>query len=230
MQLKATQFMLPLLRLSDNDVDAIAEFVSEKVSQAPALLDGAPVVIDLEALPADNRALDFASVVGTLRACGMVPVGIRGADDEHRAMAGAFDLAVLPKAAPARKRPSNGATTAPTAEKDKNSAAATMLVDKPIRSGQRLYAKGADMIVTGNVSAGSEILADGHIHVYGSLRGRAMAGVTGKPDARIFCQGLNAELVSIAGVYRVNEDLDPKVRNSAVTIRLDGSRLIFSAL
>lgn len=235
MQLKATQFMLPLLQLSDNNVDAIADFVGEKIAQAPALLKGAPVVVDLEALPPHNRAVDFASVVGVLRAHGMIPIGIRGADENNRDMAAAMDLAVMPGATAQRRRPATkAATKSETPAKGPanggNEAQPTMMVDRPVRSGQRIYARGTDLIVRATVGAGSELLADGNIHVYGALRGRAMAGVGGDKTARVFCLGLDAELVSIAGVYRVNEDLDEQWRGQAVEIQLDKQRLVFTAL
>jgi septum site-determining protein MinC len=102
---------------------------------------------------------------------------------------------------------------------------ASMLVTEPIRSGRQIYAAGCDLIVVGPVSPGAELLADGSIHVYGTLRGRALAGVSGDQNARIFCQSLEAELVSIAGLYRVSEDMDKEIRRRHVQIYLNNGFL-----
>ncbi|MAB25605.1 MAG: septum site-determining protein MinC [Pseudomonadales bacterium] len=105
------------------------------------------------------------------------------------------------------------------------------LITEPVRSGQQVYARGGDLIVMAPVSAGAELLADGHIHVYGPLRGRALAGVQGNTEARIFCQNLEAELVSIAGQYKVAEDLRKEQHwKQAVHISLAGDSLKISAL
>lgn len=101
----------------------------------------------------------------------------------------------------------------------------TLVIRQPVRSGQKVYARGGDLIVLSSVNTGAEILADGHIHVYGTLRGRALAGVQGREDARIFCKNLQADLVAIAGFYLTNEDLPAEKRNTAVHIRLQGESL-----
>ncbi len=102
----------------------------------------------------------------------------------------------------------------------------TKLITSPIRSGMQVYAKEADLIVTAPVSAGAELLADGHIHVYGPLRGRALAGVQGNQDARIFCRALEAELISIAGYYLTKEDIEPPtVSHGMIQIYLDNEQV-----
>ncbi len=107
---------------------------------------------------------------------------------------------------------------------------AGLTITPPVRSGQRLYAQGGDLVELAPVSAGAELMADGHIHVYGPLRGRALAGVKGNADARIFCQDLRAELISVAGHYRVSENLDPALAGRPVQVRLQDGRLITEAL
>lgn len=102
---------------------------------------------------------------------------------------------------------------------------ATLVIKQPVRSGQKVYAKGRDLLVLASVSTGAEILADGHIHVYGSLRGRAFAGAQGNEEARIFCTDLQADLVSIAGIYMINDDLPDDIRKTAVQISLAGEEL-----
>ncbi|WP_207486017.1 septum site-determining protein MinC [Arenibaculum pallidiluteum] len=100
-------------------------------------------------------------------------------------------------------------------------AARALVVSEPIRSGRQVYAARGDLVVLGPVSPGAELLADGNIHVYGPLRGRALAGLSGDRNARIFCQSLEAEMVSIAGLYRISEDMDPAVQRKPVQIWLD---------
>jgi septum site-determining protein MinC len=107
---------------------------------------------------------------------------------------------------------------------------ATLIVTEPVRSGRQVYAAKGDLVILGPVSAGAEVLADGNIHIYNTLRGRALAGITGDTSARIFCNSLEAELVSIAGLYRVSEDLDRNVYKKQVQIYLDDGYLRMDAL
>jgi septum site-determining protein MinC len=150
-------------------------------------------------------------------------VGISGGDEAQNDLAATMELAVL-SGGGVRPRPS-----APRPERPPQ-AVPGRLVDQPVRSGQRIYAPGGDLIVTGPVSSGAELLADGSIHVYGALRGRALAGVKGEAGARVFCQALQAELVSVAGIYRVSEDIDEPLRGRAAQIYLHEDRLIVQAL
>ncbi|MCB1866251.1 MAG: septum site-determining protein MinC [Chromatiales bacterium] len=222
-ELKATGFTLPLLRVLANDPDAIVRELEAKIAQAPDFFRQAPVVVDLSALPPQQRSPDLARLVGLLRAHGLVPIGLRGAGDEARALAEVLELAVLPEPrATARAARETPATS--------NGAQRSQLVERTIRSGQRIYARGADLIVRGAVSAGAEVLADGNVHIYGALRGRALAGVGGDGAARIFCQALDAELVSIAGHYRVSDDLTTAVRGRPIEVALEGMRLVFRSL
>lgn len=124
---------------------------------------------------------------------------------------------------PARREP---AATVPR----EGDASAALLMTRPIRSGRRVYAEGRDLVATASVSAGAELIADGNIHVYGTLRGRALAGVRGDEDARIFCQSLDAELVSVAGAYRVRDDIDEALIGQAVQIYLKDDRLVIDPL
>ena len=107
----------------------------------------------------------------------------------------------------------------------------TMVVDKPLRSGQRVYARGCDLIVMAMVNVGAEVIADGHIHAYAPLRGRVMAGARGNTEARIFALNLEAELISIAGIYRTGEvALPDEVRGKPAQVRLDGEKLLIQPL
>lgn len=118
----------------------------------------------------------------------------------------------------------SGSASAPASGKS------TLMVRIPVRSGQRVYAQGGDLVVLTSISPGAELLADGHIHVYGALRGRALAGVSGNPEARIFCHSLEAELISIAGYWRVREDMPEGLIGKPVQIALEGERLTIEPL
>jgi len=135
-----------------------------------------------------------------------------------------FELSEVEKATAAPEPDQTALADAPTLRP-------TMVIDKPVRTGQRIYAEGADLVVLAIVNAGAELIADGDIHIYAPLRGRAIAGAHGNEGARIFVQRLEAELISIAGCFRVFEDGIPEnVRGKPAQIHLDGSRLVFQPL
>ena len=210
-ELKARQFTLPALKLLGTDMDRVAELLGQKVSQAPDFFHNTPVVIDLEGLPDQDGVVDFALLVGLLRGYGMVPVGVRGGTPEQNQAAEAMELAILagarPDGAQANAMPGSRSASPPQPAPKAAPPSGSTLVTRPVRSGQRVYAAGGDLIVCAQVSPGAELLADGNIHVYGTLRGRALAGVKGNRDSRIFCHNLQAELVSVAGHYKLSENL-----------------------
>jgi septum site-determining protein MinC len=239
-ELRATTFTLPTLRLFSADLGELSCFLETKIQQAPEFFRNAPVVVDLSHLP--EVALDFPLLVGLLRGLGLLPIGVRGGSEQHRETARLMDLAILaqgargPGAAIAAKPGAPAAAPAPASQRGAPERApagagvAGRLVTRPVRSGQRLYAQGGDLVVLAPVSSGAELMADGNIHVYGPLRGRALAGVKGNAEARIFCQDLRAELISVAGHYRVSENLDPALAGRPVQVRLQDGRLIIEAL
>jgi septum site-determining protein MinC len=147
-----------------------------------------------------------------------------------------MELAVFP---PSRKAKStnhparNNVTRQPprqSQQQPKPMTATAKIIDAPVRSGQRVYAKGGDLILLAPVSSGAEVVADGHVHAYAPIRGRVMAGVLGDESACIFCKDLSAELVSIAGRYKISEDLQPRYMGRLVAVSLSGDRLIFKKL
>jgi len=221
--LKAGQFLMPTLVIRDTDVAELERFLAEQVSRLPAFFDQAPIAIDLSGLQDRHELESFPMIVGMLRGHGMVPVGVRGASAEQKAQAQALELAVMPNV---RKPPKPAASPAAGAPEPVR----PMIVDAPVRSGQRVYARDADLILLAGVGSGAEVMADGHVHVYGTLRGRAMAGVSGDIAACIFCRGLEAELVSVAGRYRVSENLEDEHVGKAVQVSLSGDRLVFRTL
>lgn len=223
-ELKGRMITLSVLRVLTSDLDALGERLDEKIATAPDLFQNFPVLLDFEDLPAEAQiAFDIARLDRLLRDRSFVPVGIRGAGGVLTGIAAGVGIGVI--AAHAHPEPNR--------HKDKEKAparSANLLIKTPVRSGQQIYAQGGDLIVLATVSPGAEILADGNIHIYGSLRGRALAGVQGDTEARIFCRELDAELISIAGRYRVSENIQESDRTRPVQVRLSGDNLIIENL
>jgi septum site-determining protein MinC len=178
----------------------------------------------------DNN-IDFIELGDLCKEYGLVPIAIRGGNEDQLMSAHVAGLPKLPPAASPQELDVpdvNIKTVTETVEVPVQ--ASHKLVTAPVRSGQQIYAANADLIVVAAVSPGAEILADGNIHVYGPLRGRALAGVKGDTQARIFCYSQEAELMSIAGTYKVSEDLKSHYPRQAVQAYLEGNQLIISPL
>jgi septum site-determining protein MinC len=221
-QLKGSLLTITVIELLKADMPAIqAQFLS-LIKQTPDLFRRMPIIIDLNKIKEAVTPIDFAAIQQMLRDNGLVPVGLRGGSTEQQSAATTAGLAILSNA----KSDKNEATSAKSGKTgEPTSSSIAKLVTQPVRSGQQIYAKGGDLIILSSVSPGAEILADGNIHIYGALRGRALAGVTGDKYARIFCQKLDAELVSIAGHYWVNDDLSALPGGQTIQIYLDNDRL-----
>jgi septum site-determining protein MinC len=228
------------VRVRNADPEALRAAIELRVREAPALFERAPVVVDLSFLSPQPDDNEVRGLLDAVRGAGMLPVGLAYGDDATDALARRLDLPLIAKFRPAYERaehhepaaePSDtpSASTAPvttgTAE-----PTATLQHHQPVRTGQQVYAQGSDLVVVGAVANGAEVLADGNIHVYGALRGRAFAGATGDKSARIFCSEFRAEIVSIAGHYRVFEELPKEFAGRAVQIRLDQDRLQITRL
>ena len=223
-QLKGGMITVTALNLHHADLERFAKELAQKVRQNPGFFQGMPVVIDLQAMKDAADEVDIPRVALLLGDQGMMPLGVRNCSPSQRQVAQDFGLALLPDTEGAR--PQRAAPQAPASKP----ATSTKVIRQPVRSGQQIYAEGGDLIVLSSVSPGAEILADGHIHVYGGLHGRALAGVQGDPQARIFCRKLYAELISIAGIYRVYEDLDASLRGQAAQVFLDGQQLLTESI
>ena len=222
-ELKGSLFTLTVLHLFQLDRAAIERYLVEKVKQAPGFFNNTPVVIDLEGLDEPKDGVDFVALYELLRGCGMVPVGIRNGNPKLQAIARLAGLPLLPE--------NRAASAARKAEQRPDPVLMrSRIVSHPVRSGQQIYAPNGDLVVLGTVSAGAEIIADGHVHVYGLLRGRALAGVKGDLEAQIFCQNLEAELISIAGHYRISEQIGPDDWGKAARIHLEEDRLVIDHL
>jgi septum site-determining protein MinC len=234
LEFKSGTFSVPVLVLSSNDLKLVDEQLQAKILLAPEFFKNSPLVIDLQDINKLNIEIDTEELVGLLRNLGLLPVGIRGGNIKQNTQAQSLGIPVYSfsnSIASAETQKQKTIHPHPIAEANKESPArettspSTMLITQPIRSGQRIYASG-DLVVLAQVSAGAEIMAEGNIHVYSILRGRALAGVHGNLEARIFCSDLQAELVSIAGTYKISEDLDETVRNKPVQVYLQNDNLI----
>lgn len=221
-ELKGRMLTLSVLRLLSTDQELLSAQLDARMASMPELFRHLPVILDLEGV--QGQALDLPALVDSLRQRGLIPVGVRASDAVDSADAVAAGLGIMNIGNESSRR------VEPVREKPVATAVASMVVRQPVRSGQQIYARGSDLIVLAPVSAGAEILADGHIHVYGPLRGRALAGVQGDGSARIFCQSLEAELVSIAGVYRISEHIQETGHGRPVQIYLDDEALCIQPL
>lgn len=229
LEFKSSHFSVPVLVLLTDDLRLIEERLQEKVGLAPEFFRNSPLVLDLQELNKQGSEIDIAVLVGLVRGVGLLPIGLRAGTEQQNKQAFELMLPVysihsLGVAAEAQKPKTPPAVTEPQPQPD-SEFAATTLVTQPIRSGQRIYAAG-DLVIMSQVSAGAEIMAEGNIHVYNTLRGRASAGVRGNPDARIFCFDLQAEIISIAGIYKISEDLDASVRGKPIQVYLQDETLV----
>jgi len=215
-ELKGNLLTLMVLHLLENDNEKIAEQLTNKVAKAPDFFKHAPVVIDLHAVQDGEEEIDLPRLLELMRDSGLVPVAVRGGNPQQQEMALGLNLGTLAdtKLVAKRRYLEPEAVTVPIPLTSK-------VITQPIRSGQQVAELQGDLIILSAVSHGAEILAHRHIHIYGALRGRALAGVNGDTEARIFCQFLDAELISIAGQYQVNEDLPNNLRNKPVQIYLE---------
>ena len=206
-KLKGRLFTFTVIQLLDVDKAAFSQQIVEMVNQAPKLFENSSVVLDCSQV--DVEILDLNWVYDCIRAQGIVPVAIQGGNAVVNRSAQALGLAVLNASSSHDKVLMETAfETAQTPQDSRVALVKAKRVNGPIRSGQQVVSKGADLVITGSVSYGAEILSEGHIHIYGALRGKALAGIAGDQGASIFCQSLDAELVSIAGFYLVRDAME----------------------
>ncbi len=191
--LKGSNFTLSVLHLVNDDIAQALSILEQKVAQAPSFFASAPIVVNIENV---SKEINFVELKSGVEQAGMIPVGITGCKDEVKhAKAIAAGFAVMTSFTP--QTVTQQATMQPT-----------KVIRTPIRSGQQVYAKDGDLVILNNVSPGAEVIADGSIHVYGTLRGRAIAGASGQAEAKIFCNNLQAELISIAGNYWLSDQIE----------------------
>ena len=243
-ELKIGQVGIANLRVREWDVARLIEEMRERVQRAPQLFSRAAVIVDVGSLARCPDADSMGTLLDGLREAGVYPVALGFGTTQIDTLSRELELPLL-----AKFRAQYESTTArpepvdpPPAESPKAArqqpASETSPVDEaaparspghmhtsPIRSGQQVYASQSDLTVCAGVSAGAEVIADGSIHVYGALRGRALAGAQGNEQARIFCREFHAELVAIAGHYKVFDELPAELRGNSVQVWLEGDRL-----
>jgi septum site-determining protein MinC len=242
-EIKSAQLPLVALHLRTDDLstviaDVLKEFGPE--GESSDFFDHDALVIDFSHLDAQTPVTDLVPLLRTLRICNLVPVAIRGASPQWMAYALELGLVEADLEVHHHRAVAEVPVVAEVVQEVIREVVrevpgpSTMVVDKPLRSGQKVYARGCDLVVLAMVNQGAEIAADGNIHVYAPLRGKAMAGARGNTSARIFSTCLEPELVSIAGVYRTSENALPKeIHGQAAQVRLsnDGKdKLLFEAL
>lgn len=241
-ELKGRMMLVSVLRVFQTDPRQLGEQLAAHREQAPDLMRDMPIVLDLEPV-SEAPESDLQATIEQVRAEGFKLIGLHAGEVAERLQSYSELFDVLPVlqlggrgGAPSGEVPLDEEEAPAPSKKGRKSAdkaseaapavhSATRVVDRPVRSGQQIYARGGDLLVTGAVSAGAELLADGHIHVLGPLRGRALAGVRGLDTARIFCRRLDAELLSIAGHYRVAEDIAESERGENRLVTLTGESL-----
>ena len=222
-------------------MSVLMQDLAHQLSETPDFFDQEPVVIDLAELPETEKklAIDFPQLLALLRSHKMVPIALRSGTPEQMQAgktAGLMDAtyarilktAAASPAAPAQKPPA-------TKSAEITVGLGALVIDKPLRSGQQVYAKGRDLVVLAMVNPGAEVIADGNIHVYSALRGKAIAGARGNSEAMIFAQSMEPELISIAGVYRTSENALPaEIWGKAAQVSLrpgpEGEKLVIQSI
>jgi len=235
-EIKSASLPLVSFVVKSAEVSVLAQDLQARLGDTPDFFDNDPVLIDLQHLDSQAGPLDLPALVQLLRSFRMNPVALRPLNPAHEAaatLAGLFlttEARVLPAAAATQEVAREVEVVREVVREVANSLSA-MVVDKPLRSGQHIYAKGRDLIMLAMVNPGAEIMADGHIHVYAPLRGKAIAGAKGDTTARIFAGSLEAELLSIAGVYRTSDlPLPPEVAGKSAQVWLANNKLVMLAL
>jgi septum site-determining protein MinC len=254
-ELKIGQVGIANLRVRTLDVARLGEEMRERVSRAPKLFERAAVIVDFGGLPGTPDAATARDLLDALRAAGVLPVALAYGSSDNETLAVALDMPLLSKfraqyesssAAPARSTEEAKAASEPATETTsaaRNGTASTdakaamspagepgLIQATPVRSGQQVYAENRDLTVLSSVGAGAEVIADGSIHIYGPLRGRALAGAQGNEKARIFCRAFHAELVAVAGHYKVLEDIPKELRGKPVQVWLEQDELKLASL
>jgi septum site-determining protein MinC len=219
---------LAQVRIRNIDPGAILDELTGRVATAPRFFERTAVGLDFSLVEKAPSAAEVRTVIEAVRRAGMLPVGLVNGAPFIDALARALELPVLaqfraPSKPPPILQPVPSAPPAPWFER-------ALVRAHPVRSGQRIYARRRDLVVAAAVGAGAEVMADGCVHVYGPLRGRAMAGADGEITARVFCQEFHAELVSIAGVFRVFETLPADLAGRSVQAWLEGRDLRLARL
>lgn len=245
-EIKSADLSLVALLLNTTDISEVSRALKQQMDESPGFFDHDPVLIDVHGLNlAEDQTIDLQALMAVIRAHDLVPLAIKGASPALLVLAkgaGLVDasdarirrVVAVSELAPPDPTPSPSeapvAIPAPVVVPQ-----GAMVVDKPLRSGQQVYAKGRDLVVMAMVNPGAEVISDGNIHIYATLRGKAIAGARGNTEARIFALAMEPELISIAGVYRTSENaLPPEVLGRPAQVCLqsgpDGDKLLVTPL
>ena len=237
---KSATLSLEAFLLRTANLTSLSQALTERFGSTPDLFNGEPVVIDLSHLASLELNVNFPELIALLARFKLKAIAVRGGTVAQTQSAQNAGLIEAPESHAhaarvetvvqevvrevIREVPVEVPVHVPM-------AASTMFIDKPLRSGQQVYAKGGDQIVLAAVNHGAEVIADGSIHVYAPLRGKAIAGAKGNTEARIFSICMEPELLSIAGTYRTTDTpLPPDVTGKPAQIRLEGDRLVFDPI
>ena len=241
-RLRGANFNLLVLRLLDHRPEVVVPAIGDQFRRAPGFLRFAPIVLGLSDIQVPPAEVDFPGLIQGLRDLEIMPIGTTGGTAEMRNVAISYGL---PPVRSVGGKEADEDITAPSPQAGDATQAAppppppitkpaaarsTMVVEQPVRAGQRIWAEGADLIITSTVNAGAEVIADGNIHVYGALRGRAIAGGASNMEARVFALNFDPELVSIAGFYAVREGFPAAQIGKAMQVRLVGERMRFDPI
>ncbi len=233
-EIKSANLPLVALLLKTANLSRLSAEFAQQFGDTPNFFDHDSLVIDLFSLQTaePNASFDFAALLQLLRQYRLTPLAVRGGTPAQMAQAAAAGLV---SALDATIQRSTSAPPAPVPVLTATPATNALVVDKPLRSGQQVYARGRDLVLMAMVNPGAEVMADGHIHVYAPLRGKAIAGARGNTNARIFALSMAPELISVAGIYRTSEIALPStVLGRPAQVRLvqdaDGDKLVIDPL
>lgn len=227
--LKGSILSLTVLKIYSPDIQQTKRAIEDKIKQAPDFFVGIPVVLEPEVDTLDPTFL--AMLVEFLNQKQMLPIGIRTKNKAIKEQASYAGLAVFTEASNLKKRAKANKTVTKEAGKvEPEGLKSALIVEGSVRSGQQVYAKDRDLIVMGSVNPGAEVMADGNVHVYGTIRGKVFAGSQGETTARIFTQKLDSELVCIAGLYQLSEDILSEHKKGFIEVSLLNDQLQFKAL
>ncbi|MDF1645534.1 MAG: septum site-determining protein MinC [Legionellaceae bacterium] len=216
-KLKGRLYTLTVLQVLEADTKGFNDQLEALVAKAPRLFEQAPIVLDCTLVP--EAKVDLSALCTCARSHGLFPIAVQGGSALFRERAVAMGLATLRSSSTHDKRITED-DAEPVSQKEVQvpTSVHTKLLTTPVRSGQQVVSQG-DLIVTASIGHGAELLAEGNIHVYGTLRGRVLAGISGNQTARIFCQSFDPELVSIAGVYRLPETMEPCTKPCQILLK-----------
>jgi septum site-determining protein MinC len=218
--------LMAIVLAPEQPLDSWLAALDAQVARSAAFFDGKPVLLDLVRLPPADR--EIRALLAALAARGITVIGTEG-----------LSAALSEDTITIRPLRASGKSARPVALLEEPvrvvqpptlPPASSLLLDQSVRSGQSIVAEQTDVTILGAVASGAEVIAGGFVHVYGALRGRAIAGLSGRADARIFCRQLDAELVAINGVYMTAEQMPREMRGRAAQIRLDGESILITPL